>query len=308
MNFNQEPGIYDAKTDKLIMNWKNAVRKNIIIDGTKALEYRYRLSTPEYIEKTEVIVSFKETFKNPFYIILPDYIFALNDCCFQDHKNLVGISGKNVRSAYSFAFRYSDNLEEIELPNLRFFESDIFPSSSSPFMKKYKKEENGLITVKENLVDFDKTKFKGETLIVPEEIKAIRADLFFENAFGTDIKNVVLPTELDVCAFELHDGFDNFVLPIEFSTLDLSFVSGHVNIIYKGTKERLEEITGLTEKEIRKKIDIEIKPYTIKELQDLNYSIDKIEFILDRKLTLDEMIKTGKSFKEVNSYLKDVER
>ncbi len=308
MNFKQKSGIYDAKTDELIMDWNSAIRKDIIIDGTKASEYKYRLSTPENIAKTEVIVSLRETFEKPFYIILPNYILALNDCCFQGHKNLIGISGKNVQSAYIFAFRYSDNLEEIDLPNLKFFESNIFPSSSSPFMKKYRKEENGLITVKENLVGFDERKLKNETLIIPEEIKAIKADLFSEKYSCPNIKNVVLPTKLSTCAFQLHNGIDNFVLPIEFSTLNISFVSGPVNIVYKGTKERLKKMTGLTEKEISEKTGIEIKPYTIKELQDLNYSIEKVEFILDRKLTLDEIIELGKPFKEVNNYLKDVER
>lgn len=125
--------------------------------------------------------------------------------------------------------------------------------------------------------------------------------------FLANIKNVVLPTKLSVCAFRLHNGFDNFVLPIEFSIPNLSFVSGPVNIIYKGAKERLEEMTGLTEKELRKRIGIKIKPYTIEELKDLNYPLEKTELILDRKLTLDEIIEFGKSFKEANDYLKGVE-
>ncbi len=309
MNFNQEPGIYNAKTDELIMDWKNAVKKNVIIDGTKAAKYKYHLSTPENIEKTEVIVSLKETFRKPFYIILPDYILALNDCCFEDHEKLVGISGKNVQSVYSFAFADCYNLEEIELPNLRFFESGIFPPSLSPFMKKYKKEENGLTTVKENLIDFDERKFEDETLIIPEWIKAIKADFFSDKNLWFKTKNVVLPTELDVCTFELYDGFENFILPIEFNTLNLSFDSRYVDVVYKSTKEHLERITGLTEEELKKKIGIKIKPYTIKELKDSNYSLKKTELILDRKLTLDEIIEFGKSFKEANDYyIKGIER
>ena len=51
-----------------------------------------------------------------------------------------------------------------------------------------------------------------------------------------------------------------------------------------------------------------IKPYTINELKELNFSTEQIEQIFNRQLTLDELLDFGKSLKEINNYMKNVER
>ena len=306
MKFNQKPGIYNAKNDRLIINFSDALKKELILDGTKTSKYNIHLSSNKLIllEDNNSIIIDSEKIKKPFYIILPDNITVLDNCCFQQQNNLIGIYGKNVKMIDVFTFKDCNNIEEIELPNLEYIEACVFPMPS-PFYDKYKKEENGLITVKDNLIYIDREQIKGDTLVIPNNIKAIQNDLFSNPFYFGCASRIVLPTKLDICDFHISGAITEVVLPIDFKMLNLSTLP-FTELIYKGSEKYLEKTTNKSITELKRKFsNLKIEPYTVEELEKFNFSIEKIESILNKKLTLEELLNIGKSFKEVNNYLKE---
>ena len=305
MNFNQKPGIYNAKNDKLIMDYDEAINREIIITAKDAFKYQYHVSAPLILGRENIIVTCKD-YKKPHYIILPDSVLALNDCCFQFAQNLVGIYGMGVKYMYSFAFRYCDKIEEIEFPNLSFIEDHTY-MKSSPFVNKYLKEQNGLMTIKNILVDI-KNDFKDKTLIIPEEIKAINSNLFSFISFNDNIENIIMPTNLEICNFKFIKPLKSITLPVYFNELKIECASSGTKLIYKGSEKQLERLIEIPIKKLLSTSpNLEIIPYTVKELQEKNCSIEQIEEILDRKLTLDELLDTGKTLRQASKYLEEAE-
>ena len=311
MNFKQAPGLYDAETDKLIINFEDAIKKELIIDSTYA-ESEFTTTLKRFYDKEEdrSIALMDSDFKEPFYIILPDDIIAIeNDCFKEQQSNLIGIYGKNVQTIYENAFgwsNYPSGMEEMVFPNLKYFETGVF-IKSSPFYEKYAIQEDGLITIGNILVDIDKEMLKSKTLEIPENIKLIRNDLFSDPFLDLFVNKIILPIELNECAFEVNEKIKEFTLPIKFNILKLK-LNSETKLIYKGTKGYLKNNLKLAEKEIDKRFIIESDSSIAEKFNKKGYEIEEIESLLDRKLTLDELLNMGKSFKEAGNYFKNAER
>ena len=306
MNFDNKPGFYDAKTDELIIDFNEALEKEIIMTVKQALKYDC-FQAPEIPDKDKVLALMNENFDKPFYIILPHSIVGINPNCFQNQKKLVGIYGDNVQAIYENAFKGCTKLETVEMPKILYIEESAF-TLGSPFLQHSLKEKDGLITINDNILF--SIIFEGEKLIIPENIKAIRKDIFEEHVINSNTKEIVFPTELAVCFFEISKDIESVTLPIDFETINMSFNHGFTKVFYRGSVERFAKTAEVSVEEViemAKQSDIIINPYTVEEMQELNFSIDKMEFVLDRKLTLDELLNVGKSFKEVNDYFKESE-
>ena len=291
MNFNQKPGMYNAKNNKLIMDFKELIERSIAkLDEDGSCLYNFDLVNS----------------KNQFYLILPDDIESIFEYCFMDCNDLIGISGKNVNEIFYAAFGHCKNLTEINFPNLISIDNKCFYDCKK--LEEKCTNSDGLFIANNCLISA--SLYKNEELIMPNNIKAIVFNAFENNEY---LEKLVLPINLTVCELQFDFLPNEIVLPINFERLRIGtgyYCSlSNSNIYYKGTEEKLRNIINSMDEVDEELINsIIIEPYTINELKELNFSTEQIEQIFDRQLTLDELLDSGKSLKEINNYMKNVER
>ena len=294
MNFNQKPGIYSLKDDYLIADFDELIKDSSAIINTD--------SEGTWLNSFDVHC--KNNLK-PFYLILPDDIELINQTCFVGYDNLIGISGKNVKTTIYKAITNCKNLKVIDFPNLIDIDGRSFPYCEE--LEKEYTNEDGLFIMGNCLISAKE--YRNKNLIVPDNVKAIAFDAFSNNK---NLKELVLPANLTICELQFDVFPDKIILPINFERLRLEDFGGnispYVDIYYKGSEENLKRISKSTEIDEELIDSIIIEPYTINELKELNFSTEQIEQIFDRQLTLDELLDFGKSLKEINNYMKNIER
>ncbi len=294
MNFNQKPGMYNLKNDYLIADFDELIKDSSVIINTD--------SEGTWLNNFDVHC--KNNLK-PFYLILPDDIELINQTCFVGYDNLIGISGKNVRTTIYKAITNCKNLKVIDFPNLIDIDGKSFPYCEE--LEKEYTNKDGLFIIGNCLISAKE--YRNKNLTVPDNVKAIAFDAFANNKY---LKELVLPANLTICELQFDIFPDKIILPINFERLRLEDFGGNIssyaNIYYKGSEENLKRISKSTEIEEKLINSIIIEPYTINELKELNFSTEQIEQIFDRQLTIDELLDFGKSYKEINNYIKNVER
>lgn len=294
MNFNQKPGIYNLKNDYLIAGFDELIKDSSAIINTD--------SEGTWLNSFDVHC--KNNLK-PFYLILPDDIELINQTCFVGYDNLIGISGKNVKTTIYKAITNCKNLKVIDFPNLIDIDGRSFPYCEE--LEEEYTNEDGLFIIGNCLISAKE--YRNKNLIVPDNVKAIAFDAFSNNK---NLKELVLPANLTICELQFDVFPDKIILPINFEKLRLEDFGGNISpytdIYYKGSEENLKRISKSTEIEEELINSIIIEPYTINELKELNLNTEQIEQIFDRKLTIDELLDFGKSYKEINNYIKNVER
>ena len=294
MNFNQKPGIYSLKDDYLIADFDELIKDSSAIINTD--------SEGTWLNSFDVHC--KNNLK-PFYLILPDDIELISQTCFVGYDNLIGISGKNVKTTVYKAITNCKNLKVIDFPNLIDIDGRSFPNCEE--LEEEYTNEDGLFIMGNCLISAKE--YRNKNLTVPDNVKAIAFDAFANNK---NLRELVLPANLTICELQFDVFPDKIILPINFERLRLEDFGGNIapyaDIYYKGSEENLKRISKSTEIEEKLINSIIIEPYTINELKELNFSTEQIEQIFNRQLTIDELLDFGKSYKEINNYIKNVER
>lgn len=318
MNFKQEPGIYNSETDELIISFDDAVDKH----------YMHLSKTP-----TDVFVAGTQYwggppyFKSPFYVIFPDYVTVIRDHMFAG-SGLTGLYAKNIKKIEGGAFNGCENLEKIDLSMVQTIEdyafydckklSEINLSSAQEIggrafdncdalLEKYTNKKNGLCIINDCLIH---VKNRRKEIIIPDNVRVIQRCAFYKLT-KAEIRmqladKLIFPKKIkNLNRFMVHSIKKEVILPIEFNSFE--YFQFSANLIYKGGDRRYKELfdKGIVPKAYEPYIQNE--PYTFEELKQTSYSLEDIEYFLDRKLTFNEITDLNKQrsypIEEIEKYL-----
>lgn len=222
-------------------------------------------------------------------IVLPESLLVIDSSAFESCDDLKEVVfNKNLEIIFDSAFLYT-SLENVVLPeNLKYIGKNSFA-----YIKNLKSVEFlGKDTIIESRAFMGD--FKLKNIKLPENLKTIKLNTFFNCASLEEItlKNV---KEIQSHAFFNNINLKKIVFPSTLTYFHPNFLD--INNAYLPSASEFGKNT-----------------YTDKKVEIINMSdIDSENFsanprIILKNCSLDVLIETGKSFKEINNIVKDIER
>lgn len=258
------------------------IKDHILID-TKTGKNINTLILPEKIEYIA-----PETFKkvkNLEKVVLPESLKTIGYEAFNECKNLEEIViNKNLESIYSCAFSYT-KIKSLNLPKSFKTAGD----KAFAFMTSLEdvKFENKNTEIKQNAFGCCKNL---KNVILPKNLKVLQANLFFG---CIELKNIEFGDIEEIeSAFFNTLNLTKLILPKSLKALDENFV--HVDPCLLPDDENTAD--GYT---------MEIFSYA---RDSVNEIVKENKFANLHELSLDKLLDTGKSFKQINDLYKGLER
>ncbi len=260
------------------------IKDNILID-TKTGKNINTLILPEGIEY--ITPKIFEEVKNLEKVVLPESLKAIGYEAFEKCENLEEIViNKNLESINSCAFSYT-KIKSLILPK----NFKVVGDKAFAFMTNLEdvKFENKNTEIKQNAFGCCKNL---KNVILPKSLKVLPTNLFFgcinlENVEFGDIEKI----DLGVFFNTLH--LTKLILPKSLKELNKNFVHVDPCLLPDGYENAADGYI------------MEIFSYAS---DDVNEIIKENKFTNLHELSLDKLLDTGKSFKEINDLYKDLER